>query len=201
MFEKFKNTNFKKYYEGLLPYVQKEKNQNYIAIILTFSASIIFLLFAVNPTLSTITKLRKEVEDSKFVKESFDKKIQNLSSLSEEYNNLETDIPIILDAVPEKPEAPTLIAQIQAIAENNSIQLTTLSVSPVELSQSIASSSPEFKFEVSGSSNYENIDFFLKQLTNMQRVVKIDSININKTSSTDETLNLTLKGTAFFKNL
>lgn len=201
MFERFKNTNFDKYYKDFLPYIEKEKNQQYLTIILTFSASILFLLFAINPTLSTITNLKKQLEDSKFVKESFEKKINSLSTLSQEYNNLESDIPIILDAIPEKPEAPTLIAQIQSIAEKNSIQLTNLSVSPINLNSEKSTSSSEFTFEVGGSSNYSNINSFISDLTKMQRVIKIDTINIRKGSSADENLDMNLRGTTYYKSL
>jgi HAMP domain-containing protein len=100
----FKNLKYERYYKELLPYIKKEKNQQYFAVILTLGASIFFALFAINPTLSTISKLKKEVEDRKFAESMLTAKINSLSSLSTEYEIIERDLELVYDAVLKRLE-------------------------------------------------------------------------------------------------
>ncbi len=195
----FKNIKYEKYYKDILPYLKKEKNKQYFTVILTLGASIFFALFAINPTLSTITKLRKEVEDSKFVEEKLSKKINSLSSLSQQYQIIQKDIPFILDAIPQQPEAPILVAQIQSIAQDSTVNLTKLEVSPINLTSQPATESSSFMFELTGKSSYENLQKFTSSLINMQRIVSVDSISITKTEEIDQNLQITIKGSAYFK--
>ena len=195
----FRSTNFEKYYKDLIPYFKKEKNQQYITLILTLSASIFFFIFAINPTLSTIANLKRQVSDAKFVEEKLSQKINNLSSLSLEYQTIKNDIPFILEAVPKNPEAPTLVAQIQALAEQSSIEVTKIEILPVDLNDRNATNSSSFFFELTGSSSFENIQKFLSSLTNMQRVISVDSIQISRIIKEGQGLELAVKGSAYFK--
>ena len=195
----FRSTNFEKYYKDLIPYFKKEKNQQYITLILTLSASIFFFIFAINPTLSTIANLKRQVSDAKFVEEKLSQKINNLSSLSLEYQTIKNDIPFILEAVPKNPEAPTLVAQIQALAEQSSIEVAKIEILPVDLNDRNATNSSSFFFELTGSSSFENIQKFLSSLTNMQRVISVDSIQISRIIQEGQGLELAVKGSAYFK--
>ncbi len=195
----FKGIKYEKYYKDLLPYFKREKNQKYFAVILTLGASIFFALFAINPTLSTISGLRKEVEDNKFVEQKLSQKVNNLSSLSTEYQSIQKDVSYIHDAIPLQPEAPLLIAQIQSIAEGSAVAVTDLKVSTVNLVSQAASSSSSFGFELTAKTNYEGLGVFTSGLINMQRVVSIDRISITKTDEADQNLEIEIKGSAFYK--
>jgi len=200
MKKNFKGIKYEKYYKDILPYLKKHKNQQYFAAILTLSASIFFALFAINPTLSTIVKLRKEVVDSRFVESRLSQKINNLSNLSTEYINIKSDIPFILDAIPDQPEAPTLIGQIQSIAQASNLTISNLEVSKIDLiNQNVATKSSSFTFDLTGISAYENLQSFISDLTNMQRVISIEAISISKTEGSSDNLQLNLKGSAYFK--
>ncbi len=194
----FKGIKYEKYYKDILPYLKKQKNQEYFAIILTLGATIFFALFAINPTISTIVKLRKEIEDSKFVESALTKKINNLSSLSTEYSVIQSDIPVVLDAIPEQPQAPTLVGQIQTIAQGSNVVIEKLDVSEVGLNEAGASTSSKFSFELTGTSNYESLDSFISELITMQRIVSLEKISLTKNSDS-ETLQLDIKGSAYYK--
>lgn len=200
MKKNFKNIKYERYYKDILPYLKIRKNQQYFAIILTLGASIFFALFAINPTLSTIAGLRREIEDSKFVELRLSQKINSLSSLSTEYIDIQDDIPFILDAIPDQPEVPTLIGQIQSVARSSNVVVSNLEVSKIGLTnQNFATRSSSFTFELTGLSSYDNLQRFISNLINMQRVVSIESISITKTAELNDNLQLNLKGSAYFK--
>ncbi len=195
----FKNIKYDRYYKEILPYLKKEKNQQYFAVILTLSASIFFALFAINPTLSTVTHLRREVLDSRSVNKKLSDKINNLSSLSQEYQVIQKDIPYILDAIPNQPESLVLTAQIQSIAQSSEIKLSNIEISPMSLDVPESTSSSSLIFALSADGSYESIKKFVSNLIDMQRIVSIDTISISKPEITIDEVRLSIKGSAHFK--
>lgn len=195
----FKNVKYEKYYKDILPYIKKDKNQQYLAIILTLGASIFFALFAINPTLATIVKLRREVKDSKIVEQQLSQKVKDMSALSQAYQNIQEDIPFLLEAIPLQPEAPTLVAQIQSVAQDAETPLSNLIVSPVNLIASPATESSRMLFEFTTQATYANVNKLLTNLTEIQRIVSIDSFSITNTGIDSANVELNLKGSALFK--
>lgn len=194
----FKGIKYEKYYKDILPYLKKQKNQEYFMVILTLGATIFFALFAINPTLSTIVKLRKEVEDSRIVHLALKNKVINLSNLITEYSVIQKDLPLVLDAIPEQPQAPTLIGQIQTIAQSSNVAIEKLDISEVGLTEEGASTSSKFSFELTGTSTYESLNAFISELILMQRIVSLETISLTKNADS-ETLQLDLKGSAYYK--
>lgn len=196
-----KKSNFDKYYKDFIPLIKKEKNQKYLYIILSIGTSIFFLIFAINPTLTTISNLRKQIEDAKFVEEKLSEKINNLSNLSKQYQQLEGsgDLEYVLDAVPRYPEVPTLVGQIRSIGDSSSVILTDIEILPVIITSTNASKSSSFLFNVAGYSSFENSQKFLENLTIMQRVIDIKSIQITKNKKAETEVNFIYKGEVHFK--
>ena len=195
----FKNIKYEKYYKDILPYLRKEKNQQYLTVILTLGATIFFALFAINPTISTIVKLRREINDSRFVEKKLSEKINNLSILSTQYQSIQEDLPFVFDAIPKMPEAPTLVAQIQSIAQESSVEISKLDVSSINLISEDASTSSSFAFEIIGQGDYDNLQKFTSDLISMQRILSVNSISITKDTETDQNLEINIKGSAYFK--
>ena len=195
----FKNIKYDRYYKEILPYLKKEKNQQYFAVILTLGASIFFALFAINPTLSTIAHLRREVLDSKSVEKKLSDKINNLSSLSQEYQDIQKDIPYVLDAVPTRPESLILTAQIQSIAQSSAITISNIEISPMSLDVLESTSSSSLIFDLSAEGSYENIKKFVLSLIDMQRIVSVDTISVSKADIENDKVELNIKGYSYFK--
>jgi Tfp pilus assembly protein PilO len=193
-----KTSNYEKYYKELVPYLKKENSQKYFIIVLSLTASIFFLIFAINPTLSTIAKLKKQISDAQYVEQMLSQKIKNISNLSQEYQIIENDIPLIMDAVPQSPQIPTFVGQIQTLGQESSIMIVNIEVLPVNLNSRIATQSSSFTFEISGNSSYENMQKFIDDLIKMQRALSIIGIQTSKDTETDS-IDFIIKGLAYFK--
>src|SRR6266699_3633243 len=115
----FDNLSAAKYreYLKLLPDMQKENVRAITMLIFTFAALSFFGVFAINPTLSTIITLKKQLADSSFVAEQLLTKINNLSALQTKYNLLQNDLPVLLEAIPDNAAAPTLMGQVVGLAQ------------------------------------------------------------------------------------
>lgn len=195
--KKIKNN---KYFE-LLPDLKKEKTKKYSSIIFSLISLSFFGIFAINPTLSTIAKLRKELSDTKFVDEQLVKKIANLSSLAEKYNIVEKDIPIVLEAVPKNPQVPLLMAQIQAVAKESGVEIINLQSFEVDVpgSSNNQKKYSAFSFSTGVQGNYENLTNFISTLSSMKRVISLDTLSINRKDNQPGILELDIKGMAYFK--
>lgn len=189
-------------YQALLPNFKEEKTQAFTTLALTLVAFIVFGFFAINPTISTIIHLKKELSDNQFVDDKLQEKIRNLSILQKKYVSLENQLPILYAAVPQTPIAPVFTAQIQAIANKSNVKISRLQVYQVELyvTKTIKKdSSFAFSIEVFGES--ENISKFLSSLVNFDRIITIDTFSItkDKESKENQNLQLNIRGRSYFK--
>ncbi len=190
-----KKEQYEKYLE-LLPDFKQEKAQKYATIVLTLSASIILGVFAINPTLSTIANLQKQIDDSNFVIQKLQQKISNLASLQQQYGTLQPDLQTVRDAIPTTIQIPIFLAQIQSIAKDSSLTLTSFQTLGVNASGQSGQRVSSFDFSMSADGDYQSILNFLDKVVNFQRVIAIKDIIL---STKNNTLALTLKGTVFFK--
>jgi Tfp pilus assembly protein PilO len=242
----FNNLSASKYreYLKLLPSVQQENLRVITTLIFTFSAMTFFGIFAINPTLSTIVTLQKQLADSEMVYESLKTKVSTLSSLQQQYGNMQGDLPIIFDAIPKTPDSPILTAQILGLAKQMNIKIVSLTTSEVMLKDSRSQqpaaqpqgspgtdipgsmelpggmippgaptsmdqteSNPmksendtSYSFTLQTEGSYEQLMSFAKALSNINRILNIDSLTISKKSQGNE-LTMGLSGKVYFQKL
>lgn len=195
-----KDLSRNKYFEILFSF-KEERAQKFTSVVLTLIAISILGLFAINPTLSTIAKLKKELSDSELIDNKLQEKITNLSILQQKYSALQIDIPDILDSIPKTPDIPLLMAQIQSIGQDSSIYINSLQNFQVELFRQNGASKKysSYSFLLSGTGSYESISSFMSKIINMQRIISIDTFSISKTADKTGFLGFTLRGLAHYK--
>ncbi|HZJ18630.1 MAG TPA: type 4a pilus biogenesis protein PilO [Patescibacteria group bacterium] len=196
----FRDIKKNKYFE-LLPDFKAEKTKKITTLILTLVALSFFGLFAISPTLSTIARLQKELEDNKFVDKQLQTKINNLSILQQKYSSIQNDLPLIYLSVPKSPEAPLLTAEIQGLASKFNLKITSLQIfeAEVEKKENDKKQYSSFMFGVSADGSYENISNFITSAIDMQRIINVEILSIGKKSGETTDLQMHLKGAAFFK--
>jgi Tfp pilus assembly protein PilO len=196
----FRDIKKNKYFE-LLPDFKAEKTKKITTLILTLVALSFFGLFAISPTLSTIARLQKELEDNKFVDQQLQTKINNLSALQQKYSTIQGDLPFIYSSVPKSPEIPLLLAEIQGLTKQYNLKITSLQAfeAEVEKKQNDKKEYSSFMFGVSIDGSYDNIKNFINSIIKMQRIINVEVLSIGEKSGDTTDLQMHLKGTAFFK--
>ncbi|MDP2585320.1 MAG: type 4a pilus biogenesis protein PilO [Candidatus Levybacteria bacterium] len=191
-------------YLPTLPYLTPERSKKFFGIILTFCALSFFGLFAIKPTVATILKLQKELSDSQFVFGQLEIKIKNLTELRKQYFNLQGDLPIVTNAITIQPDTHLLFAQIQSIAQTSNIAIKKLQNSEVEIfknNKNIDKNYYSYSFTIAGSGSFENILRFVQILTDMERIVNIETFSINNIADQENgSLGFDIQGIAFFKD-
>lgn len=187
-------------YLKLMPSFKDKKTQAFTTIALTFLALSFFGFFAINPTLSTIAKLKKELADSQLVDEKLDKKIQALSILQNQYSLLQNDLPIIYQAVPQEPQVPLLMAQTQSLAKTSGMSLLRIEALQVELARKKITDkkTKAYVFAIQGSGTFNQIMDFSSAFINFERVTTLDVISITQPEG-GTTLNVNMRAKAYYK--
>ena len=186
-----------------LPYLSEERSQKFFTIVLTLIALSFFGFFAINPTVSTILKLRKEVDDIEFVYRELETKIKNLGILRREYSNMQADLPIVISAIATQPDVHVLFAQIQAAGQKSNLKIKKLQNFEVEVIKDEKTRGKNYYsyfFSIAGSGSFENISDFVSTIINMQRIIDIDVFSISTTAAQTGQLEFNIQATAFFKD-
>lgn len=208
----FSNLSTSKYreYLKLLPSMQQENTRIIVTLIFTFFAISFFGIFAINPTLSTIVNLRRQLSDSELVYESLKTKISNLSSLQQQYSQLSPDLPIVFEAVPQEVKAPTLLSQIIGLAKEKQVAIVSYENSDVQLfgsinpiadatqNQLVPGEEDSYTFSLKAVGTYENLMVFTKSLTQISRIIRIESLTISKDEK-QNSLALDIDGRTYFR--
>jgi Tfp pilus assembly protein PilO len=193
-------TTLNKKYFSLLSNISEARTQKLLSIVLTLIALCLFGLFAINPTLSTIAKLRKEIDDNAIINQKLGEKIAALSSLQQAYSRLEGRIPTILESIPSSSSVPLFIGQLQSVAKNSNIHVSLLQNSHVDLFKEVKTSEKFnfYTFNLAGEGAYENITKFIESIINIQRIVGINVSTIENAEN-KETLQFNFQGVAYYK--
>jgi type IV pilus assembly protein PilO len=197
-FENLSATKYREYLK-LLPNMQQETARSFMTLILTFAALSFFGIFAINPTLTTIASLKKQLADNMQVDQQLKTKINNLSSLETQYNLLGSNLTNILSAVPQNADAPLISAQIAGLVKLHNLTLTNYRVDEIQLVANQKNlKTQSFTFTLQAQGAYQNMMDFATELNKLSRIITVESLEIGRDSQSNN-LQLTLRGRLYFK--
>lgn len=174
-----------------------QKFTGYFYIILTLSTVSFFGLFAIAPTLNTVSNLDKQYRDNTVVYEALSKKLTNLALLDSHYQTIQPEIDKIYSAIPKTSGIPKLTRQLENLAAANNLTTTKLNFGPVEIYPNVKREpmySFTFTIEVSGTES--EVSNFIADAINFDRIVGIDRIQSGIDAQHQYTTSLT--GRVFF---
>lgn len=187
----------KKKYLDIFPKLKDARIQKVTEITLTFIAIPIFGLFAISPTLVTITQLRRKLADNQFVYKTLKEKNTNLNTLQIKYSQLQKDLPLIVSALPKDQQPTLFIAQLQGLAQKYNISLSGIQISKIDYFGPSKYANSYFTFNLSGGGNYENALAFLTSVSNFDRVTTIDNISLGRGEKLST--QISIAGKVYFK--
>lgn len=186
--------------------MKKENKQAFTSIVLTLIALSFLGFFAINPTVTTIIQLRKELEDNRILEKKLEQKIINLSRLQQSYKELSPRIPTVLLAVPLEPTATLLAGKIQAIAQESGVSLSRLQIYQIELVRTGLDPKkkvqealyPSFTFSLGVEGDAASIAQFLSSVVNFDRIITLDSFSVTKDQAVPGNTILSVQGKTYF---
>ena len=176
------------YKKSLIKFLESAQNKTYTILGLTFIALIIFGAFAIRPTITTIIKLNKKVQEGQALNTKMQAKIDALSSLQKKIYDNEKSLNLSESAFPEDPKIDSIIANADLIAQKYDLQLIALTPGDIpepdeakEFGSGILTRSMRITLE----GNRENFQKFLNHMETLPREIYITRVSV--TEEDDET--------------
>mgnify|MGYP001080391474 CR=1 FL=1 len=135
----------------------------------TFLVALLLTVFAVRPTILTITGINKEIKEKESVKNALEKKIDAMAQLDSQYIEFEETIDALELIFPTSGNFSLFLSNIDAVISRNGFSLKGISFSEYELEEYDISSTAlkpwTVQLSVVGSDN--NVDNLFKDLEDM----------------------------------
>lgn len=192
---------YSRYYTYISPVIKNPILRSSLPTVFNLVALIIFTLFAIRPTVSTILNLQQNIENNKTILESLVNKARDLTLGK---NNLESMDPElrkkIATAVPIEANVTGLIANLQS-AVPAQVTISSLQIQPLTLvefndKEKVPSQLTEVDFSLNTEGPYPSLLTLLENLNRSPRVVNIASAALSREGT--GSANLSLTGKAYF---
>lgn len=165
----------------LLKFYDKPVAKVSLELVFTIGAVIIFALFAIRPTISTMGTLLKELEDKRSLNQRLAQKVASLDTVSEQYRANEARLAVLDQAIPPTPQFEQALLIIEKIASEGQLTIVSLQakevpkepVNDVPFSQKTRVSRPII-LTVTG--DYPAIRQLIENLHNAQRALIVDTV-------------------------
>lgn len=181
---------------GKLPIVR-----TYGSTIFTLVVMVIFILFAIRPTIETILILQKKLADSTAVLEKINQKANDLTIGKQNYDHLDQTIKTAIStAIPDSANLKTLIQTLEQAAGRHEASISALQIQPLvlEVKNESGVGKPSdilFTFNVEGA--FMNLVALLQDLKTSSRLISIESLSLSKLSE-GSGLIMSITGKAFY---
>lgn len=155
------------------------KNTEYLFLGLTFIISILLIVFAIKPTVSTVLTINSEIKEKQRVLKALDEKINALSSLDKEYLDNKEEFEDLTLIYPTAGNFSLMLSNVEAVVSRNSFLLGSVNFSDYSNDNyDIAASTLvpwTLRLSVSGKkSNFQNL---LKDLEGMPMFPVIERVS------------------------
>ncbi len=169
--------------QALLDFYKNPVAMVSLELIFSILAVVFFAVFAVKPTLQTMSLLVKEIEDKRALDEQLAQKIASLNTAQAQYQQFSSQFYLLDEAMPKTASLMTGLKIVEKIAGNNQLVIKgiTISAVPEELVAASASQATRqiLTFNVSVIGDYLQIRQFIEDLMNSRRMILVDQINFS----------------------
>lgn len=203
-------SRYRQYYQRLQPVLKKPHIRAYTMAALSFLALSFFGAFAIRPAIKQIVELNRKIDDRRLVTKKLDEKIKKLQAAEIEYEKVQSDLPIVLAALPQEPNFPPFLKNLEGTASDSAVLVTDLKFRDIALfekgekksaTSSAGLTSPDsLPFDLGASGSYPALSSLLQRIERGTRLVNIGEVNLGSeeegTSSAE--LRISLKALAYF---
>lgn len=190
---------YSRYFTYIKPVTRLPIIKTYGSTIFTILVIIIFIFFAIKPTVETILVLQKKLVETAAVLDKVNKKASDLSLGKQNYDNLDSSVKTkIKQFIPDAVELKSITQSLETSANLHEASISALQIQPITIDVKAENmtgtlSEIDFTFNVSGS--YQNLIALLSDLQVSSRLISIDSLSLSKlTEGSGLIMSITGKG-------
>ncbi len=193
---------YSRYFTFIRPITKNPKVQSYSTLVFSIMSATIFILFAIKPTTSTILSLQKSIDEKNGVVTQLNQKAHDLTTAKENLNVIPANtITKLNNLIPDNTDLTDLADDLSNLANEYDASVSALQFQPTDLIGPSNKINPsptltEIAFTFNIKATYNTAMSLLKDLTNAQRLITIDSINMSQQS--DGPFVATINAKAYF---
>lgn len=174
-----------RYYTYIKDVTQNKVFRSYVPYIFSVITITILVLFAIRPTISTISNLQKDINNHQKVSTAINQKAQDLTEANKNYNQISKDVlGKINTAVPNQAEISTLVKSLeQALPRQSSssaIQIQPVTLVNIAKDPGVRSTLDTVKFTYNFEGNFDELLTILENLSKSDRLITLDTVSLNK---------------------
>lgn len=149
-----------------------------LEVLLAFLTVSFFAVFAIRPTVATISQLVSDTRSQKEISNQLDEKIKALREAQELWSAQQGTIKLLDGALPKDPLPDQAIQQIEGLAAKHNTALVAVNVGKAHLFGP-SPKKPQADFEASFSvlGTFENTRAFLQEVEHLRRVMVVKSFS------------------------
>lgn len=176
---------YNSYYSLLRSFYQQPAAAVSSALILTLFAIAFFGVFAIRPSLTTISELLKQIEEKRILEEQLTTKITSLAAAQEEFLQFESQLAVFDQLIPPSDDIDALLLSLEFLAQQESVALTNLSTNNIpthttspELPTLPGDDFASIQVRISAVGEQDRLISFQKRLANQRRFMVIEAASI-----------------------
>lgn len=153
-------------------------------LFLTIFGVIFFAIFAIRPTLLTMSDLIKEIEDKEKLDQQLQRKVAALSTAQQEYQLYQDQLELVDEAIPQSMQLITTLKIIEKIASSQDLIISDLKLGniPENNQQTLTDENitrVDQGLELSVMGSYPSIRDFIEALQQSRRTMVVNLIEFN----------------------
>ncbi len=194
------NKRNSRYFTYIEPVLKTPIVKTYGSLVFTILAMIVFVLFAIKPTIETIVVLQKDLDNQTEILNKLKQKTNDIQTAKSNLNKIDSSTRgKITSLLPKNSELPGLVRVLEQSvptgASISAIQFQPLTIA--DPSQSLGSqlTTIDFTFNIEGS--YDSIRGVLQNLQGGTRLISITNLVINKIENSKGLL-MSVTGKAYY---
>ncbi|KKT40025.1 hypothetical protein A3K29_01405 [Candidatus Collierbacteria bacterium RIFOXYB2_FULL_46_14] len=192
------NEKYSLFYQRISLIYQRPEVKASLEVILSVFTVTLLIFAAIRPTLANVASLQKKVEDLDSVNKKADNKIAQVFAAQADINKFQDKLHLFDEAIPNEFSYYDMAGRIELIARRFGLTVQTVSVPGVRVfgngkgfgdwSLKILTKNPSniiqtgVSFTVTGDPT--NIDGFLNEMENLDRLAILDSITLSSEPTT-----------------
>lgn len=172
-------------------YKRRQDLRSFLEILLSIGTISAFILFAIRPTVVTISELLTTLKAKEDTAAQMDTKINNLKTAQGLLSQNAFPVSLLSTAIPTNPSPETALRQIEAMANRNNVAVLGMNTSEVVILGDTPTKKedpalkkipePAKSFSVSGTftGTYEALSSFMTDIESARRPIVIDTLVFN----------------------
>lgn len=176
---------YQRYYEYLYPIASDPIIRGYFSLVASILLIAFFLVFALSPTFNTIVSLQKKITDQKTIISALDAKISALVIAQDVFSQVESQVPLVKLALPDKPVPQGIVTDVLSAASSSGVAIVSLQFQQMPLSKNapakitVSNGLPTVVFSASVTGAEDKVRSFVANLEKRLRYIRLKSLTVS----------------------